>query len=90
MKEIAEDHSDYMNKKDILNYDFFDYRFSKAESKLCVENVGWNAELPKAQFRLWKESSSHNANILNNKIRAAGISKKGPYVTFLAVIKCNI
>ncbi len=82
LTEIAEGHSDYMNKRNTLSHDFFIERFNRSESGLCVENVGWNAETPEVQFRLWRESGSHNANILNNKIKRAGISRKGSYVTF--------
>lgn len=81
---VAKNHSDYMHAKKIFNHDNFHERFDKAEKQLCVENLGWNAETPEDQFRIWKESNAHNANMLNDKIRAAGVSKVGHYVTFFA------
>ncbi len=84
LNEIAKKHCGYMHAKNVFNHDNFNERFDKAERQLCVENLGWNAETPEDQFRLWKESGSHNANMLNNKIRTVGISKVGSYVTFFA------
>ena len=84
LNEIAKSHCGYMHSENVFNHDNFSERFGKADRQLCVENLGWNAATPEEQFRLWKESGPHNANMLNDKIRAAGISKAGPYVTFFA------
>ncbi|MBI5212275.1 MAG: CAP domain-containing protein [Nitrospirae bacterium] len=84
LNEIAKNHCGYMHSKNVFNHDNFHERLDKAERQLCVENLGWNAATPEEQFRLWKESNAHNANMLNDKIRAVGISKVGHYVTFFA------
>ncbi|MCL4456419.1 MAG: CAP domain-containing protein [Nitrospirae bacterium] len=84
LSEIAKGHCGYMHSRNMFNHDNFDERFGRADRQLCVENLGWNAATPEEQFRLWKESGTHNANMLNDKIRFAGIAKTGPYVTFFA------
>lgn len=84
LSEIAKSHCGYMHAKNVFNHDNFNERFGRTDRQLCVENIGWNAATPEDQFRLWKESKAHNANMLNDKIRVAGIAKAGPYVTFFA------
>lgn len=81
---IAEGHSRHMCEKDSLNHDNFEGRFNKSGKHLCVENVGWNSLTPESQFKGWKNSKGHNANMLHKKIKSAGISRTGAYVTFFA------
>jgi uncharacterized protein YkwD len=83
---LAERHSTYMQGKNVLSHEHFDERFRQSRRSLCVENVGWNYPTPETQFRAWKNSRDHNANLLNKRIKHAGISKVGSYVTFFA---CN-
>jgi uncharacterized protein YkwD len=83
-KKLAESQSQYMQKKNDLNHDHFDERFSKSGRSLCVENVGWNYPTPEAQLQAWQKSGGHNKNLLNKKIKHAGIAKYGSYVTFFA------
>jgi uncharacterized protein YkwD len=82
--KLVKSHSQYMQKKNALNHDHFHERFSKSGRSLCVENVGWNYPTPEAQLQAWKRSVGHNKNLLNKKIKHAGIAKSGPYVTFFA------
>jgi uncharacterized protein YkwD len=84
LKILAKSQSQYMHKKNALNHDHFDERFSKSGRSLCVENVGWNYQTPEAQVQAWKKSGGHNKNLLNKKIKYAGIAKSGLYVTFFA------
>jgi uncharacterized protein YkwD len=84
LKILAKNQSQYMHKKNALNHDHFDERFSKSGRSLCVENVGWNYQTPEAQMQAWKKSGGHNKNLLNKKIKYAGIAKSGSYVTFFA------
>jgi uncharacterized protein YkwD len=86
LNRLAKSHSQYMYKKSTLNHDAFDERFKKCRRSYCVENVGWNWPTPEVQLKAWKNSRGHNANLLNKKIKYAGISKVGTYVTFFA---CN-
>ncbi len=73
-----------MDKKNVLSHDHFHERFRNCRRSHCVENVGWNSPTPDAQFKAWKGSKGHNANLLDKKIKYAGISKTGAYVTFFA------
>ncbi len=86
LNHLAKSHSRYMCDLNDLNHDNFNERFKQCRRLLCVENVGWNYPTPETQFRAWKNSRDHNANLLNKKIKHAGISKVGSYVTFFA---CN-
>ncbi len=86
LSNLAKNHSQYMCAKDDLNHDNFDKRYRQCGRLICVENVGWDHPTPEAQFKAWKNSKGHNTNILNGKIKHAGISKVGAYVTFFA---CN-
>lgn len=81
---LAEAHSHYMRASDKLSHMNFEDRYKQCKRYLCVENVGWNYMTPEAQFEAWRESKGHNINMLNTRIRRAGISKVGPYVTFFA------
>ena len=84
LSETAEIHSRYMSNKNELNHANFSDRFRQSKCSLCVENIGWNYTKPEAQFKAWKNSKNHNKNMLNKRIKRAGISKVGPYVTFFA------
>ena len=84
LNRLARRHSLYMNKKGILCHDNFEDRFRECGRSSCVENVGWNSPTPGDQFLSWENSKGHNANLLNRKIRYAGIAKVGDYVTFFA------
>jgi uncharacterized protein YkwD len=84
LNRLARSHSLYMNEKDILCHDNFEDRFRKGGRSSCVENVGWNYRTPVDQLLSWENSKGHNANLLNRKIRYAGIAKVGAYVTFFA------
>jgi uncharacterized protein YkwD len=84
LKEIAKSHSRHMYSANRLSHDNFNERFFNSGSKLCVENVGWNAVSAEHQFRLWKESVLHDANMLKKDIQRAGISIVGNFTTFFA------
>jgi uncharacterized protein YkwD len=84
LNRLARSHSRYMNKKDVLCHDDFENRFRESGRSSCVENVGWNSPTPGDQILSWENSKGHNTNLLNRKIRYAGIAKAGAYVTFFA------
>lgn len=84
LNEIAKSHSRHMHSTNRLSHDNFNERFLNSGSNFCVENVGWNAVSAEHQFRLWKESVLHNANMLKKDIQRAGISTVGKYTTFFA------
>lgn len=85
--ELAGEHSQAMQEQERLSHDGFDGRFKRASAegaRGCVENVGWNQQTPQALFDAWRKSSGHNRNMLDRKIRSAGISRRGTYTTFFA------
>jgi uncharacterized protein YkwD len=84
LNRLAENHSLYMNRKNVLSHDDFQERVGICKRSHCVENVGRNYSNPEAQFKAWKKSREHNQNLLNKNIRSAGISRVGAYVTFFA------
>ena len=84
LQKFAEIHSRYMESTDTLTHTGFDDRYKQCGRVLCLENVGWNFVTPEDQFQAWKNSTGHNENMLNKRIRHAGISKVGSYVTFFA------
>jgi uncharacterized protein YkwD len=84
LSKTAKTHSQYMAKNNVLNHADFNDRFRQCKRSLCVENVGWNYTTPESQFKAWKNSQDHNKNMLNKRIRRAGISKVRSYVTFFA------
>jgi len=81
---LAIEHCKDMNDNNSLNHNAFDERFKQYKRMHCVENVGWNSPAPEDQFNGWKNSRGHNANLLDKRIKYAGIAKAGTYVTFFA------
>lgn len=84
LQGLAKSHSRQMDGENCLSHDGFHDRFAKCGRSRCVENVGWNSPTPEDQLSAWKNSEGHNSNLLNKKIRFAGISKIGAFVTFFA------
>ena len=84
LNKLARSHSRHMEEENVLSHDNFENRFRECRHSSCVENVGWNSPTPRAQLRAWESSKGHSANLLNRKIRYAGIAKVGAYVTFFA------
>jgi len=83
--DLARGHSQTMQEQQSLGHDGFDERFRRAaDAQSCVENVGWNHETPRSLFDAWRKSPGHNRNMLDRKIRRAGIGRSGAYVTFFA------
>ena len=83
--DLAREHSQAMQEQDSMGHDGFEERFRRAtDASGCVENVGWNHESPQSLFDAWRGSPGHNRNMLDRKLRRAGISKVGPYATFFA------
>lgn len=67
-----------------MSHNNFDERFREANSRLCVENVGWNYSVPRQMFEGWQKSDGHNQNMLKEGIHRVGIAEIGKYVTFFA------
>ena len=83
--DLARGHSQTMQGQQSLGHDGFDERFRRAaDARSCVENVGEGHETPGRLFNDWRKSSGHNRNMLDRRIRRAGIGRSGTYVTLFA------
>ena len=83
--DLAREHSRTMQGQRSLGHDGFDERFRRAaDARSCVENVGEGHETPQKLFSDWRTSPGHNRNMLDRKIRRAGIGRSGTYVTLFA------
>jgi uncharacterized protein YkwD len=86
LQVLAREHSKEMYRSNLLSHQNFKARFRKSGRRICVENAGLNSPTPHSQFVGWRDSSGHRVNMLDRRVKYAGISKFGPYVTFFA---CN-
>lgn len=84
LSHLARNHSFEMFQQKMISHRNFQQRFARSDSRLCVENVGWNYSTPFKQFDAWRQSSGHHENMLKENIRKAGIADVGQYVTFFA------
>jgi uncharacterized protein YkwD len=83
--DLAVEHSQTMQGQDRMSHDGFEERFRRAtDASSCVENVGWNHQTAQSLFDAWRKSPGHNRNMLERKIRRAGIGREGAYATFFA------
>lgn len=84
LHDLAQEHSEDMQASGVMSHDGFTERYNRSGYQVCVENVGWNYPSSEAMFEGWRNSSGHNANMLNGRIDWAGISRSGAYITFFA------
>ena len=84
LSELAHEHATRMAREDRLSHDDFQQRFRKARSPTCIENVGSNHGTPEAEFEAWRNSPTHDRNLLDSRIARMGIAIEGRYVTFFA------
>lgn len=81
---LAQKHSFTMFRDKRISHGNFSQRFERADSRLCVENVGWHYSNPLGIFEAWRHSRGHDQNLLREGITKAGIAEVGEYVTFFA------
>ena len=84
LDRLAYGHSKNMAHASQLSHEGFRARGMRADSPLCVENVGWNYATPEAQLRAWIESPAHDRNMLDSRVTKAGVGDANAYVTFIA------
>lgn len=82
--QLAQKHSYEMFQQKRIGHSNFNQRFERSNSRLCVENVGWNFTNPLKMFDSWRASRGHDENMLKEGITKAGIAEVGDYVTFFA------
>jgi uncharacterized protein YkwD len=84
LDRLADGHSKNMARAGQLSHEGFRERAMRADSPVCVENVGWNYATPEAQLQAWIESPAHNGNMLDRRVAKAGVGNANAYVTFIA------
>ena len=84
LSELAQKHAARMAREDRLSHEGFQQRFANARSPRCVENVGANSGPAQAAFAAWRNSPTHDHNLLDARITRMGIAVEGPYVAFFA------
>lgn len=84
LAELADEHSAAMADRRQLSHEGFRARFQRANSRVCVENVGWNHRTPEALMDGWRQSPEHHRNLLEPKVARMGIAVATRYVTFFA------
>ena len=84
LQGLAREHSSYMYSTRSLGHQNFMSRYSRAKSRGCTENVGWNARTSYELFTGWRDSAGHRQNMLDGTMRRAGVSRVGAYVTYFA------
>jgi uncharacterized protein YkwD len=82
---IARRHSEHMARAGRLSHAGFGQRFDEAGGLLCVENVAKGGrDLPERLVAAWLQSGSHARNLVEPRVRLAGIARSGAYTTWLA------
>lgn len=84
LNELASEHSHDMSQRQQLSHQGFRARFQRANSRVCVENVGWNHRTPEALLDGWRRSPEHHRNLLDPGVARMGIAVATRYVTFFA------
>lgn len=88
LRALALQHSRYQAARGAINHDGFRQRSAQARSAglsgICSENVGVGHANAQHLFSRWRNSSGHNANMLQPNLRYAGVSVVGGYSTFFA------
>jgi hypothetical protein len=81
---LAVEHSDDLASQHVLTHQGFRARYARSGSKVCVENLGRNHRTAQALMEGWRQSPSHDRNLLNPKVERVGIAARERFVTFFA------
>ena len=81
---IASEHSHEMASRRRISHDGFVRRFEKADSALCVENVGQGFPHAEALLDGWRASPAHLRNLLEPGVRRIGVANASAFVTLFA------
>src|SRR5512137_865690 len=65
---LASEHSAAMAAQRYLTHDGFDDRYTRARSRVCIENVGRNFQTAEALMNGWRQSPTHHRNLLEAKV----------------------
>lgn len=81
---LADEHSMGMTAQKKLSHDGFRNRAQRTQSKVCLENVGWNYPSLETQLEGWRQSPTHDRNLLESKVSRMGLAVNTQYVAFFA------
>jgi uncharacterized protein YkwD len=81
---LAAQHSSSMAAFGRPSHDGFAQRFERSGADLCVENVARGFKIPEQVIGGWRGVATHHANMLDAKVRYAGVARSGAFVTFFA------
>ena len=84
LSTLAAEHSYGMSTKGRPSHDGFSQRFARAGGYLCVENVAHGFRVPEQVTLGWRASPAHQRNLLDHRVRYAGVANDGWFVTFFA------
>ena len=83
---LAGEHSAAMAAQRYLTHEGFDDRYTRARSRICIENVGRNFQTAEALMDGWRLSPEHHRNLLEAKVARMGIGVDSRSVTFFACL----
>jgi uncharacterized protein YkwD len=81
---LAALHSQDMAARKRLSHDGFPRRFGQTVGELCVENVAQGFRIPEQVLVGWRRVPTHHRNVLEKRVRYAGVAASGLYVTYFA------
>ena len=81
---IADDHSREMAAEGQLSHAGFDQRFARTTARVCVENLAAGHADPQTLITAWQASPAHARNLVEPRLRRAGVAAIGRYTTFFA------
>lgn len=84
LQTLAAAHSQDMARQQRLHHDGFDHRFRRAGRTLCAENLAARHDHPDEVLAAWRASPSHQANLLQARLRQVGIALVDGHLTLLA------
>lgn len=84
LTHIASAHSERMAAHGRLTHDAFQSRMDATGSDLCVENLSAGTTRAAVLVQAWSRAPSHRRNLLEPRVRRAGIAQVRGFVTWFA------
>lgn len=84
LESLAAEHSAAMAARRRPSHDGFAARFDRTSGDLCVENVAAGFRVAEQVIDGWRAVATHHRNLLESRVRYAGVANSGLFVTFFA------
>lgn len=84
LQAITQAHSEAMAQQGRLSHGGFQQRFDRSGARLCVENLAAGTLQPARVVAAWRRSPEHHRNLLEPRVRSAGVAATGSVVSLLA------